>query len=215
MKATKFILNVATALFLVAVAQADTTTYQAVPGGSMMKIDGTSTIHDWTVECKVIGGRMELDSTFPLDPSQEPPKELKVKPTVKVIIPVRQLKSGKSAMDTVMHGAMNIETHPSIEYSLLEMTPKGKTDTGLKFGAKGTIKCNGVTQTNEFDVVITKVDDKKLKVAGATKLKMTDFKIDPPAPKIALGAIKTGDDVKLTFEWLTQIKAPAATASTQ
>ena len=63
--------------------------------------------------------------------------------------------------------------------------------------------------------MITKVDDKKLKVAGATKLKMTDFKIDPPAPKIALGAIKTGDDVKLTFEWLTQVKAPAPTASTQ
>ena len=215
MKATRFLLNAAAALCLTAVLHAETITYQAVPRGSMMKIDGTSTVHDWTVECQVIGGRMELDSNFPLDPSQEPPKELKVKPTVKVIIPVRQLKSGKSAMDTVMHNAMNIETHPSIEYALLEMTPKGKADNGLKFGTKGVIKVNGVTQTNEFDVIITKVDDKKLKVAGATKLKMTDFKIDPPAPKIALGAIKTGDDVKLSFEWFTQQKAAPATAVAQ
>jgi hypothetical protein len=37
-------------------------------------------------------------------------------------------------------------------------------------------------------------------------VKMTDFGIEPPAPKIALGAIKTSDDVKLTFEWITAPK---------
>ena len=42
-----------------------------------------------------------------------------------------------------------------------------------------------VATTNSFDVVMSKVDDKKLKVSGATNLKMSDFKIDPPAPKIA------------------------------
>ena len=155
MKATRFLLNAAAAVFLSAVVHAETITYSAVPRGSMMKIEGTSTVHDWTVECQVIGGRMELDSNFPLDPTQEPPKDLKVKPVVKVIIPVRQLKSGKSPMDTVMHNAMNIETHPSIEYELLEMTPKGKADKGLKFATKGALKVNGVTQTNEFDVIIT------------------------------------------------------------
>lgn len=211
MKAMRFLFQSAAAVLLAAAVHAETITYQAVPRGSMMKINGTSTIHEWEVESQVIGGRMELDSNFPLDPSKEPPKDLKVSPTVKVLIPVRQLKSGKSPMDTVMHNAMNIETHPTIEYSLLEMTSKGKTNNGLVFGTKGTITCNGVTRTNEFDVVMTKVDEKKIKVSGTTKCKMTDFKIDPPAPKIALGAIKTGDDVKLTFEWLTQQKGAAKT----
>jgi hypothetical protein len=215
MKATKLLLNTAAALLFAAALHAETITYTAVPRGSIMKIDGTSTIHAWTVESQIIGGKMELDSNFPLDPSQEPPKELKVTPKVDVLIPVRQLKSGKSLMDTVMHNAMNFETHPSIKYTLLEMKPKGKTDKGLQFATKGTVTCNGVTRTNEFDVVLAKVDASKLKVSGVTKVKMTDFKIDPPAPKIALGAIKTGDDVKITFEWLTQQKAPAATASTQ
>ena len=42
---------------------------------------------------------------------------------------------------------------------------------------------------------------------------MTSYKVDPPAPKLALGLIKTGDDVKLVFEWvLAQRKAPAAAA---
>jgi hypothetical protein len=215
MKATRLFLNTAAALLFAGALHAETITYTAVPRGSIMKIDGTSTMHDWTVESQVIGGRIELDSNFPLDPSQEPPKELKVTPKVDVVIPVRQLKSGKSLMDTVMHNAMNVETQPNIKYTLLEMTPKGKTDKGLQFATKGTITCNGVTKTNAFDVVMTKVDDKKLKVSGNTKVKMTDFNIQPPAPKIALGAIKTGDDVKLTFEWLTQQKPAAATASTQ
>src|SRR3954464_9024747 len=186
MKAMRFLFNTAAALLIAATLRAETITYQAVPRGSVMKIEGTSTVHDWEVECQVIGGRMELDSNFPLDPSKEPPKDLKVTPLVKVLIPVRQLKSGTSPMDTVMHNAMNIETHPTIEYSLLEMTAKGKTNNGLIFGTKGTITCNGVTNTNEFDVVMTKVDDKKIKVSGTTKVKMTDFKIQPPAPKIAL-----------------------------
>jgi hypothetical protein len=207
MKSTRLLLNTAAALFLAATLHAETVVYQAVPRGSVMKIDGTSTIHDWEVECQVIGGMMELDSNFPLDPSQEPPKDLKVTPKVKVVIPVRQLKSGKSMMDTVMHNAMNAEQNPRIEYSLLEMTPKGKADNGLKFATKGTITCNGVTKTNEFEVVMQKVESNKIKVSGTTKVKMTDFKIEPPAPKIALGAIKTADDVKLTFEWLTQQKA--------
>jgi polyisoprenoid-binding protein YceI len=197
----------AAAMMLAAGAFADTVTYKALPRGSSMKIDGTSTIHDWTVESLVIGGSMELDSNFPIDPSKDVPKDLKLTPKVDVFIPVRQLKSNHSTMDTVMHNDMNAETHPRIEYKVLEMTPKGKEGNGIKFGTKGTITCNGVTTTNDFDVIITKVDDKKLKVSGTTKVKMTDYKIQPPAPKIALGAIKTGDDVKLTWEWLTQEKA--------
>jgi hypothetical protein len=51
----------------------------------------------------------------------------------------------------------------------------------------------------------------KLKISGRTFLKMTSFKIDPPAPKLALGLIKTGDDVKIQFDWVVAArKAPSA-----
>jgi polyisoprenoid-binding protein YceI len=196
----------ALAALLITTARAETITYVAQPNASMMKIDGTSTIHDYTVESKVIGGTMELDSNFPLDPTKDAPKDLKVTPKVNVKIPVRQLKSGKSLMDTVMHNAMKAEQHPTIEYTLLEMTPKGKANGAMAFGTKGVIKCAGVAKTNEFDVIMSKVEDNKIKVTGSTKVKMTDFGIEPPAPKIALGAIKTSDDVKLTFEWITAPK---------
>src|SRR5687768_6265919 len=111
MKATT-LLSSAAALLMAALLHAETVTYRSQFGTSSMKIDGTSTVHDWTVESRVIGGVIELDSNFPLDPSKEPPKALKLTPKVEVKIPVRQLKSGKSPMDTVMHNAMNVEKHP-------------------------------------------------------------------------------------------------------
>src|SRR5262245_6787348 len=90
MKATNLILIAAVAC-LFAGAQAETLRYNSSPRGSMMKIEGTSTIHDWTVECPVIGGYIELESNFPLNPAKEPPKDLKVKPKAEIFIFARQL----------------------------------------------------------------------------------------------------------------------------
>ena len=44
---------------------------------------------------------------------------------------------------------------------------------------------------------------KKVKVTGSIGLKMTDFKITPPKPKIALGLLTVDDDIKVSFEWMT------------
>lgn len=197
------------AVLCIASSQAGTISYIAQPKGSKLKIDGSSNIHKWTAETTVIGGRMDLDSNFPLDPSKEPSKDLKVKPFVEVTIPVRQLQSsGKAPMDNVMHSTMKADEFPRIKYTVLELTSKGKSAAGLLFTAKGALTVAGVTKTNEFDVVISKVED-KVKVSGETKMKMTDYGIEPPAPKIALGAIKTDDEITLTFEWLTAPKKAA------
>jgi len=173
--------------------------YEAQPG-SKVKIDGTSTIHDWTVESAIIGGFMELEATADAEL-----KSMKVKPKVEVVIPVRSLKSGKKPMDTVMHNAMKQADYPKIEYRLQELTPKGPGDKPETFvyTATGALTVSGVTRTNSMTVNISRIDKKQLKVVGATNVKMTDFGIKPPAPDLALGLIKTGDDVKITFEWLT------------
>src|SRR5262245_39055059 len=93
------ILVAVTLLVSAALGRAGTVRYEAQPEGSKMKIDGTSTLHDWTVECAVIGGFMEFDATFPEGATGGAPSA--VKPRVEVTIPVRQLKSGKKSMDSV------------------------------------------------------------------------------------------------------------------
>ena len=173
--------------------------YEAQPG-SKVRIEGTSTIHDWTVESQMIGGAMELDTSTAADLLS-----MKVKPKVEVAIPVRSLKSGKKPMDTVMYNAMKQADHPKIEYRLGELTPKGageKPDTFV-YTATGALTVSGVTRTNLMTVNISRIDKNQLKVTGTTNLKMTDFGIKPPAPDLALGLIKTGDDIKITFEWIT------------
>jgi polyisoprenoid-binding protein YceI len=192
---------------------ADTIRYDARPG-SKLKIDGTSTVHDWTVESSIIGGFMEFDSNFPLDPAQASP-ELKVTPKVEVRIPVRSIKSGKSLMDEIMHDAMLVKDHSQITYVLKEMKlkdPNRKPGSPLEFDTKGDLTVAGKTKAIDMVVAFQPADGGKLKVVGSKDLKMTDFGISPPSPKVALGFIKTADEVKITFEWMTA-KSEKKTAS--
>jgi|ERR1043166_309417 hypothetical protein len=169
--------------------------------GSKMKMDGTSSIHDWSAESLVIAGSLEVDSAFLADPMAAKPGKIPAK--VNVTLPVRSLKSGTKALDDRMYEAMKMTRFPKIEYRLTELTLKEapKAATGpFTFDSAGELAVSGVTNKVSFPVTITRGDDKGLKVHGAVPVKMTSFGIEPPG--LILG-IKTGDEVKLTFDWVT------------
>jgi len=180
------------------------------PGGkSKVRIEGTSTIHDWQVEGSLIGGSLELGPNFPKSPDQAKPGKLDVR--AQVFIPVSSLKSVKAdgtpystAMDDIMHEKLLKAKHPRILYTLQELTLKegGAKEAGqFEAEAVGDLVVAGVTNRVTFPVQIQVHPDNHVTVKGEVALKMTDFKIEPPAPKIALGLIKTGDDVKVKFQW--------------
>lgn len=182
---------------------AEMAVYKAQSSGSAVKIDGSSTIHNWTVEGKIIGGSFELDSSFPVNGTPAPGP---VNAKAKAVIPVRSLKSGKARMDEVMQEHMKADKFLRIEYELLSMNlkeaPKSAMDP-LVFDATGKLSISGVTRTNSLTVTCDRSEASKLKFKSVADIKMTDFGIDPPAPNIALGLIKTGNDVKVTLEWVT------------
>jgi polyisoprenoid-binding protein YceI len=182
--------------------------YEAQPG-SEVRIDGTSTIHDWTVKSQVVGGFMEVDPGFPesaLKTGANMPR-----PRVEVSIPVRTLKSYAKTMDEVMQKHMGMTNHPKIEYRLIELRPTGATNGAARFDAVGALTVSGKTRTNTMPVTIERIDKARLKVTGATPLKMTDFGIEPPAPSIAgFPLIKTGDEVRISFDWLAAQKIETA-----
>jgi hypothetical protein len=201
---------------------ADQMTTFAARSGSKMRIEGTSNIHDWQVESPFIGGMMEVGSNFPTEPGQAVTPG-KVEAKADVFIQVRSLKSiekdGKpymDSMDNVMWDHMKEPENKRIIYRLSELTlkeaPKAK-DAPYVFEAKGDLAVAGVTNKITMVVNVLPLGEKKLKITGTTNIKMTDFKIEPPSPKIAMGLIKTGDDVKLIFEWVVgQRKVPAPAA---
>ena len=193
----------------------------AKPGGAKVRIEGTSTIHDWQVESTVIAGRVEAGQNFPLEPGQDV-KPGKVEGRVEAYIPVRSLRSIEKdgspysdKMNEVMYEHLKQLTYPRIYYRLSELVlkeaPKSK-DLPYVFDSKGELVVAGVTNAISMPVNITALGNKTVKITGNTTAKMTSFGMTPPAP---LGiALKTGDEVKLFFEW-TVFQKPAAAAATK
>ena len=179
-----------------------TTRYDAQPGGSKMKIEGTSTIHDWKMESSSLGGFLEADAKFPESALTD---ARAAKPTAQVFMPVRSFKSGEKKMDSGMYEYLKEPEFKKIEYRLLELKPRTATGTTgpLNFDAVGTITVVGNTITNTMPVTIEKVDG-KLKIVGKTALKCSDFKLKP----YTFLLLSCGDDLKLSFEWLLAPMAP-------
>lgn len=202
---TSKILRCLGALVLAATLQlraADTVSYISQPG-SKMRIDGTSTIHDWHAESKLIGGRFECPADFPVaDPAKAPTGKVDLSVQTMIMANSFSCSSG-SAMDKVMRGAMKADEHRFIRYTLKEASVKEAKADGVIFSTKGDLSVSGVTKSVAMDVTMKPDGDKKLNFSGTAKVKMTDFGIDPPSPAVALGLIKTADEVTLTFEWKT------------
>ena len=132
------VLSAAAIIAFAAQTRAETVTYSAKTG-SLLKISGTSSVHDWEVKTRLIGGKMEWDSSFPLDPLKAELPKLTKTPKVSVIIPVRNIESGKQRMNEVMHGALNAQKHKYARYSLKEMKlakTKRKAGDPLVFDTK-------------------------------------------------------------------------------
>jgi hypothetical protein len=187
--------------------------FQAKPG-SKVRIEGTSNIHDWQVEGNIIGGQVELGTDFPLDPARAQPG--KVEAHAQVSIPSRSLKSVtadslpfNAQMDSIMYGKLLEQTYKSVQYKLSELilteVPQGAGEPFI-FESKGELMVAGVTNAVAMPIRMTMLPDDKLKFSGSVSLKMTEFGIQPPEPPL-LG-IKTGDDVKLIFDWVVGRKKP-------
>lgn len=179
--------------------------FSPLPDGCKLRMDGTSTIHDWYAESSIISGSVELDKNFPTDPAVKlTPGKINAK--VNVVIPVRTLKSSSGRpMDEIMYSHMEIKQYPRIEYRLLEMDlPSIPARGNPILKTLGELVVHGVTNKITMDVGLERISKDKIKFYSAVPvtLKMTDFKINPPNPNIAGVGIKTGDEVKVKFEWV-------------
>lgn len=215
--------NIALLLLAGLTAQAAEMTKYYARSGSKMRIEGTSNIHDWQVESSIIGGFLEVGPNFPVEPGQAATPG-KVEANAAPFVSVRSLKSvekdGKpysDKMDEIMYEKLKATESKTITYYLKELTLKEAAkskDAPYVFEAKGDLVVAGATNAITMPVNILPLGEKKLKVSGGTSLKMSDFKIEAPAPKIALGLIKTGDEVKIKFDWMVGQRAtPAAAAA--
>jgi polyisoprenoid-binding protein YceI len=203
---TREILTVIALTSALAVQAADSNHYQAQPGGNKVRVEGTSTAHDWEMDGTMIGGSVEFDPAVQLDTAQAALKDKKLTIKSTVIIPVRSIKSDAKAMPQVMEGlmqdALKAKDFPKIECYITELTAKEHTaGKPFDFDATGELAIAGKTNKVTFPVTIDVPEKDKLKISGTAPLKMTEYGITPPAPSFGLGLMKCGDEVKIAFEW--------------
>ena len=205
---------------------ADRTTRFVAQPESKVKIAGQGSMHDWSVEGKIITGLIEVGPDFPTAPRQEL-KPGKVEARVEASIPVTSLKNvdatGKpfgGKMDTMMHLLLSERTAPNIAYHSEDLVLKSSPKTeaaAYEFASQGSLVVAGVTNLISMPVFVTPLGGKKLKITGKIAVKMTDFGIQPPAlqsqtdPKSKTSQeIKLAyDEVTLSFEWLLEAASSA------
>ena len=180
--------------------------------GSKLRLEGTSIIHDYAAETKLVHGFLDVGSNFPTEPGKAATPG-KVEATGQASVAVRQLYSGDDKLDEKMWGMLKMETFPMIVFHIKELMLKEipkDTNAPYVFDSSGDLEVAGKTNQISMPVNIFLLPDKKLKVTGTKPLKMSDFGIEPA--KLILPQFKTSDDVTIKFEWILGPGKPAAPA---
>jgi polyisoprenoid-binding protein YceI len=184
--------------------------YQAQPTNTTVAIQGTSTLHDWEMKGPLIGGFVDFPAGLTFDLNQTTLPGLKdgiLAASVTARITVRSIHSEADhlpeVMDHLMQDAMKETNFPRIEYHVTELKLQQPHLAGqpFLFDARGLLAIAGVTNKVAFPVAIAPLGRDAIKISGTNKLKMTDYKIEPPAPNFGMGLMKCGDDIKVIFDW--------------
>jgi len=198
-------LSAAALLLIATTAAAQESARVAVAPESRLWIDGTSNLHAWSCKTDKLEAAVELDRTAATQLSIAPPKALK---RVEVKVPVKSLKCNHAGMDGNMYKALNADASPEVSYIMasFEVVP-GEAKDSFTLKTEGVLTINGRERKLVMDVLADHLPDGTVKATGMVPIKMTDFGIKPPTA--IFGRLKTGDDVKVSFELTVGAKAIA------
>lgn len=167
---------------------------------SSVKINGTSNVHDWTMEAQNPAAEA-LFSTMAGDNGV--PKNLI---SLSFNVNASSLKSEHASMDKRTYKTIKADTYPKIIFRLINaaITPLKKNLFLVR--ATGTLTIAGTSKTIAMQVNGSVNEDHSITCSGQQKIKLTDFNIEPPS--FMMGAMKVGDDLTiqygLTFKKTTQ-----------
>ncbi len=169
----------------------------ALTAGSSIKVSGTSNLHDWDMNAT----NFTCDGTLTVKGEQVQGID-----AFSFVLPVNNLKSKESLMDTRAYKAMKAEEFPKIAFKLTDATPVAGQKT---VKAVGTLTIAGVTNTVTLMAAYQVNADESVTYKVSKVIKMTEYKIKPPS--FMLGALKTGDDLTIDIVLKMKKGAPLTT----
>ncbi|MDD4107627.1 MAG: YceI family protein [Prolixibacteraceae bacterium] len=154
---------------------------------SSLLITGTSTIHDWEMEAGSFTGNVMVQIT---------PDNTELK-QIEFTCPVIQITSGNRIMDNKTRAALNEKEHPVITFRSdnIYLIDNGSKEIEIK----GNITIAGKTKEIVFKSAVDIYGDSSITAGGIVSVNMKEYDIDPPVAM--LGALKTGEEVKVKYNF--------------
>ncbi len=168
------------------------TNYKLTPGkDATIKVLGSSNIHDWTMTSSTIESRGE----FKFDDGS-----LRSLVSFSLSVDAKTLKSEHESMDNRTYKTIKADQFPKITYKLNSAVVTSIQKNKYLIKATGDLTIAGTTQTVVLNVTAVVNPDNTITCTGSQKIKLTDYKIDPPS--FMLGAMKVTNDLTIQFNLL-------------
>ena len=181
--------------------------------GSELRVEGSSTIHDWESRTEAmtisLTGREALPAgTEALDSFVRATKV----GGLTLTIPVASMKSGKDGLDKNMRKALKEKEFPNIVFKMsgYEFLNGSQSADTMSIRAKGSITVTGVTRPENVQATLVR-DGKGLWLEGSKDLRMTDFEVRPPT--MMMGTLRTKDEITIHYRLLLVSTAESADAT--
>lgn len=157
--------------------------------GPILKIEGTSSLHDWNMTSKegVCSAAFDFDGA-------------KLTDMLSLAFSVRAetLKSSTKGLNRNAYKAMNTAKYPTITFISNHASVRSNGANSYVINAKGKLTISGVTKEVWVPVTCTvNPADMSIQANGSYKIKMSEYKITPPS--FMFGAMKTGDELTVKF----------------
>ena len=190
MKKLPLILSLFVGLFSLSTVAFAQHNYQLDAEQTEVSVDGTSTLHDWTMTLEK--GRSAGNATFLIEDNNLTGIE-----TLQLTFEAEGLKSGKGPMDNNAYRALKTGDHPELKFELKEMKEIKAAENGFLASILAGLTIAGTTNPVEMTATCTVQAEEVITCHGSQAIKMTDFNINPPTAM--LGSVKTGDDLTIHY----------------
>lgn len=156
---------------------------------SYFEIQGTSNLHDWSMESREARGEGVISFQD---------QQVAGIDHLKITLPTESLKSGKRGLDKSAYSALKTDTYPEVKFNLVGVERLQDKGADVRIKTRGKLTIAGVTRTEELVVQCHTEEQGTVTFEGSKTIKMSDYQVEPPA--LVFGAVKAGDEITVSFK---------------